>query len=190
MKIISLTENGTFTAKAKAYINNDKKHFNIIHGAKGFWEYRLGIVDSYAKPENENDELILDKDNYIIKPVMSKALNDYYKDARGNNVYNVAEGNAEINNDCLVLWTIPNKRYINVNFKVEGLCEVIAIGENGIERPDAKYISPAPVVEIYGSCTLTWTAEKLDGTKIRQVIKYNYREGSFNTGVVEELTEG
>ena len=190
MKIVSLTENGVGKVVAKAYVNNNSKHFNIIHGSKGFWEYRIGIFDNYAKPENEDDILELNKENYIIKPVMSRANDDFYKDARGNIVYNLTEGNDDINHDCLVLWTIPNKRYTDVTYLVKGQCDVIAVAEHGIERPNNVYRSPSPVVEIFGSSELIWTAKKANGDKVRQSVKYNYKSGEFIIGAVEEITQG
>ena len=84
----------------------------------------------------------------------------------------------------LLLWEIPNKRYINVSFETDGDCHIVGSGETGSIRDGIEYISPAPVLEIFGSCTLKWWGYDKHSNLVKQEITFDYPNSQWNIKAV------
>lgn len=182
MKIMKLTSMTIAAAVAVVHANKSKnrRYFNIRHGSSGkdLWVYVCGLDVNYFSPKNTSDALTLDADNYILTPVIRRK--EPVKDIKDNVIYNITIDNMiHHKKDYLVFWEIPNKNYTTVTYTINGKCSEIGKGITGKERNDKIYSSPAPVLEIYGSCSLYWEGIDEAGNKDFQTITYNYDENRW-----------
>jgi len=190
MEIKKLTWTGIEPMKAQAFYNNkgDRLFFNVKHGTEGkLFGYWLGRVSpKIAKPKDISDTYVFDKNNYVLIPNRDKVTGNINKDKLGNNIYSIGIDYSTIHqNDIILFWEIPNKNYKDVNFEINGDANLIGMAYNGKDRGDDNlHISPAPVVEIYGNCTLTWKAININNDEIYQTAKYNYNNGVWEISPV------
>ncbi len=133
-------------------------YYNLIHGNKEGWEYRLS-VDSRIAKVRECPEFKLDKNYYILRPLKRNGVPS--KDKKGN-LYQVISRDFDTThkNNILLLWEI-NTKYTDVLYHVKGFVSKIGEGFNNE--------TPAPVLELYGDCTLTIKA-KLNDKVVREEI--------------------
>jgi len=189
MKIVKLTGLGIGSVTAQVYKNTKgKMYFNISHGTKGkdLFVWKCGLRDGRFTPKSEGDTLELNDNNYIIRNVLDKNK-QVMKDVNGNLLYNIDIDYMENHkNDLLVLWEIPNKNYKECRYTVTGDVDVIGEGKTGKIRGDKKFISPAPVLEIYGDCELVWSAVDKNNKGYKQIFKYDYAENKWSINPVEE----
>ena len=191
MKFIKLTAFKQEAVVAKIYYHkkNGKMYYNVKHGSSKttnntneLWSYSFGLSKSYFPVSEENPELVLKDDDYVITTV--KIDGEVIKDKKGNVLYNISKDDNNVHKkDIILLWEIPNKNYIDVKYVAEGTCTILGEGISGKERGDVIYSSPAPVIEILGDVTLTWTGRYYDNNtykKVSQVIKYNYANNSWD----------
>ena len=175
MRIFKLTKTGLTGAVAEAhYIKKNKQLVYVVkHGSSGnnlgYWMGRIST--KVTVPNNINDVIKLDRNDYILTPVR---LNDkVIKDRLGNTIYNISIDRSSIySKDILLLWDIPNEDYVNVKYEITGKCSLIGEGTHGKDRGDIIYKSPAPILEIYGDCVLKWTAKDKDNNEYGQEISY------------------
>lgn len=180
MKILLLRDNIVSPATAIVRKNKtaNKLYFYIPHGTRlpGLFAYNMGVNYKDFAPKNENEELKLDGNNYIILPVRKD--DKIVTDSNNNTIYYVAKDyNTSHSDDIILFWEIPNKKYTDVEFKVSGEVEVIAKGFSGKQRGTELYKSPAPVLEIYGDCQFEWSG-KSDTGIVGQSIKYKYSDSN------------
>jgi len=132
---------------------------------------------------------VLDDNKYTLTPYRSGG--DICTDVLGNTNYSITlDYNTLHQRDLLVLWDIPNKNYIKVDYKVEGDSSKIGSGKNGRDRGDIVYVSPAPVIEIFGDAVLSWTGVTSDGTSHSQTSSYDYANGTWDIGRIKTTKKG
>ena len=189
MKVLKLTEFKISPAEAMLFTRKNeetgevKAYYNIEHGSfePGFKLYKCCLDNKYFKPNEGTSTLVLDKDNYILRPFRRDESNNIIR-------YMITISNLEyIKRDRLVFWEIPNKNYVKVNYELSGDVSVLGEGSVGKERDDFKYESPAPVLEIVGSCVLRWYAIDNQDREFEQVIEYDAGNDTWSIGVVKEI---
>jgi len=194
MKIVKLTWLGVESAKAQVYASkkNNTMYFNIKHGSSGRqFGYWLGRVShKVGVPNSIGDELILDKDNYVLISTLNKDTNEVSIDKLGNVIYTIGVDYSTIHNkDLIVLWEIPNKNYTKVDYTVNGDVNIIGKATSGKDRGNKMYKSPAPVLEIYGDCELRWTAVNNSNEVIEQKVFYDYANSSWDISPINKTKE-
>lgn len=195
MRIAKLTTSALTPVEAVAVANKhdkEKLYFNVKHGTKGksdvFWVYSCGVSTECAKPSSLEDICSLDKDNYILKQIRVKGK--VLKDRNDNALYNIhSDNNLCHKRDLIVFWEIPNKYYHDVTFDIKGDVKLLGSGKTGYVRDDIQYISPAPVLEIYGNASLTWRAIDLENRIIAQKIEFVNGDPIINKIETEYLKE-
>lgn len=185
MRIMKLTGVTVKPATAGIYVSKktQQKYFNIWHGARGMKTWCCGLNKRLFNPDDTKElTLELVDNDYAIKQV------DGLSNPNGRPFYSIYKDTVETHlNDILLLWEIPNKRYTEVTYSISGEAHVIGEGETGSNRDNISYISPAPVLEIYGSCTLVWAGKNTDNQSISQTITYDYATAQFNINPMELL---
>lgn len=190
MKIKRLTDAGASPAIADVYIDPDtkKKHFNLVHGIKGadLWKWYAGIDPNYI--DTNTDKLVLDQDNYCLTPVMRGGK--HMMDKKNNKCYNIAtDNNPSHCTDVLLLWNIPSRSYRNISYSISGDVSLIGEGYNGKSTSDRVITAPAPVLEIFGDCEISWSGINNSGAMVKQQIKYHYHTEQWDINPVELKTE-
>lgn len=179
MRILKLTDLKILPMEAYLYSRVKdgvtKKYYNIKHGSeeKGFKVYKCLLDKVYFNPELLNDNpLILKDDNYCLKQFISKDKN--------NKQFVISVSNVETyKRDILVFWEIPNFNFTDVEYTLTGNVSEVDHGIIGKYRPNAIYKSPAPVLEIYGSCKLSWKAISDTNIEYSQTIEYDITKDSW-----------
>ena len=192
MKIVKLTWLSVESAKAQVYTSkkNGSMYFNIKHGSSGkqFGYWLARVSPRVSKPNEISEELILDKDNYVLRPTHRD--DNVLTDKLGNVIYTIDIDYSTIHNrDLIVLWEIPNKNYTKVEYFVEGDVNIIGKATSGKDRGDKVYKSPAPVLEVYGDCVLSWLADNTEGVRIKQKVFYDYANGSWDITPINKVSE-
>lgn len=187
MKIIKLTSSivSKVIASTVKNKNKTKEYYNIKHGGRGegLHTYKMGMDERIFKVDKS--ELILNDDNYILIPIYRQKKQ--LKDKADNFMYYISTDQMEDHkNDHIVFWEIPNKFYTDVKYEITGDVNTIACGTIGRSRGNVNYTSPAPILEVYGECTLSWTAIDNNGRKLEQV--FTFEDGKWNIGTVN-ITE-
>jgi len=167
MKIMKLTTSVLLPVTAEVVTNKSKDNslfYNIKHGGRGsgLFTYTIGVDKRLFKPTGTHDKLHLIDNNYIMLPIYENKK--HKTDSKGNYLYFISTDTMEDHkNDYIILWEIPNKFYSNVTFKTYGDVRVIGEGLLGRSRGIENYTSPAPVLEVFGNCTLEWSATDENG---------------------------
>jgi len=188
MKILRLTDSVVTNAEADIYVDPLTKHkyFNLAHGTKGpaTWKWYAGVDPSYF--DKEGVTLVFDRDSYNLAPIYKAGKP--VSDKKGNLCYNVIiDNDPSHRKDVVLLWSIPARTYTNVEYSISGSAQEIGLGVFGKSRGINSIIIPAPVVEIFGNCTLTWSAMNSDNVTIMQSITYNHYDTSWDIGSLETL---
>lgn len=133
-------------------------YYNLIHGDKEGWEYRLS-VDSRITKVKEGVTYKLDKNYYVLRPITKNGKP--LLDNKGN-AYQVISRDFDTahKNNMLLLWELPPE-YNDAKYHIKGFANEIGLGYHGKV--------PAPVLEIYGDCTLTCIGE-MNNKVIKEVI--------------------
>jgi hypothetical protein len=177
MKIKKLDILGISTAEAKVYKSIDNKlYFNIKHGnlGKDTWCYSLSFNRKLFIPKDEKDVIKLNNNNYDLKVILDKNKN-IKKDKKNNILYSITVNDIKDHiRDIILLWEIPNKEYINVEYEIKGNGKTLIEASRGKERPNGTYITPAPVIEITGDVELYWSGYDKNDNKISQSVYYNF----------------
>lgn len=188
MKIFNLSFNGIKPAIAVArYKYNKRKdeekdlRFCIQHGSHGknTWCAEFFITESLI-PKDKDDTLELKDNIYTLKVKRDKNNNKPIKDRLNNNVYTISinKENLMLDTDQIVFWNIPVGIYTDVGYKITGSVTELCKGINGKFMLDQFYTSPAPVLNVYGDCSLEWFAkDKRKNKQYRQTISYNEKTG-------------
>jgi hypothetical protein len=179
MRILKLTEFTIKPAIASVFISkkNQQKYFNLWHGSRGLKVWGCGMNKRTFNPTDfpDKESIELKDNNYVITPIPGLT------NPGGKPFYSIYTDNVESHtNDVLLLWEIPNKRYTNVTYVTSGDCHVVGSGETGSVRDDIEYISPAPVIEIFGSCVLAWKGYDINNNIISQEITFDYPNSQWN----------
>lgn len=196
MRILKLDALNTSPMVATIYSKNSKVYYNIKHGDTGYESKPLsyGIDKKILDPKlNKNEPFILlNKSNYTIKPIYKKNIGKV-QDTNGNDIYLVsADNNNSHVEDILLFWEIPNKNYKNVIYTLNGDCTKLGQSITKKERGNDTFITPAPVIEIFGECVLMWSGDSQDNKNVSQVIKI-YKENDkliFNIEPIKTTNKG
>lgn len=164
MRILTLTSEGIKPAVATVFKDKDKSHYNIKHGSRGKDTHVLsyGLDKTFFDPVKlDQSTYELKDDNYILIPIKKDGIQ--VKDRNGNCLYSISIDNVRNHKkDAILILEIPNNNYTEVNFTTTGNVSVLGQGIIGKTRSDKLYSSPAPILEIYGDCVLTWTGKNGD----------------------------
>lgn len=192
MKILKLSHIDIGTAKAVPTndIKNGKIYFNLTHGTVGkqLWMWLASLDYKFFKPEEHTGTLELVGDDYVIRPIYKHGK--MLKDKKGNVHYSISKDQmTNHTNDVLLLWEIPNYGCANISYTTNGMVSVLGEGSTGRERGKDTLSAPAPILEIYGDATLTWTGSNTNKS-YTQTIKYDIHKKSWDIKPVEtkELT--
>lgn len=191
MRICKITNNEVKSVVARTVKSKDDKlYYNISFGSKGckknnkLWELYMLLDVKYFKPETIQDTMVLDQDNYSLRPFKNKD-GEVIKDKMNNDLYVLTQDDASFNKrDVLLFWEIPNFNESKVNYKIEGNHTVIGEGRLGRERGKMTYSSPAVVVELIGDCILSWESENYN-----QKIVFDYKKNNFEIGIINNKKE-
>lgn len=188
MRIVKLLDHKLENAVATVFENNKnhKLYFNLEHGnniVKNVSHvYRISISTNFIKPEKTTDKYELKEDTFCITPLKIKGVN--IKTRNGYQIYILKQTTGNMSDsDMLVFWHISNKKFLKgeINYSVEGDVSVIGEGAYASERGDNIFYMPAPVLEIYGNCTLKWEGiESNTRRKYGQIITYNFIDDKFD----------
>lgn len=178
MKMLKLTSLCVMPVFANIYIGkkNQVKYFNIMHGSRDFAVWSCGMNKRLFNPDHYPDvtKLELSDNNYTLVPVETA------KNPENKQFYAVYSDNVESHtSDIILFWEIPNKRYTDIEYSFTGSCRELGKGETGMSRDGIVYKSPAPVLEIYGDVTLTWTGKDMQGRSLSQTVTYEYATASW-----------
>lgn len=183
MRLFKLTPTKIDIVKALANGKNDNLYYSVPHGNRGngLYCYYMSIAATYAKPEKRSDTLELTGDTFFLKPIRDKKTKKITRDNKNNVLYYIGKENSfKEDNAILLFWHIPYTGYQDIQFKISGACDVIAIGTAGKERGDVSIKAPAPIIEITGSCQLVWSALRIsDQVQIEQTITYDLITDNF-----------
>lgn len=187
MRVVRLSDHKLENAIATVFENNKNKklYFNLEHGnnlVKNVSSvYRISINAKFFKPEKITDRYEFKENTYCLVPLKNRGTN--FKTKSGNQVYILGKTDGNMSDsDMLVFWYISNKKFLkeNISYKLEGDVTLIGEGMYATERGDNVFCMPAPVLEIYGNCTLSWEGiENNTGKRCGQVITYNYANDRF-----------
>lgn len=177
MEVIKLMPGGlTEPGIARPYkcAANGKLYYNIVNGTSetGFNKYVIYLREKdFRDLSNLNkSSILLDRKDYVIKPVYLG--NTVAKDESGNVKYNLHLNKFDsVYKTSLVIWEIPNFHYEDVKFEViSGNVEVLGQGTNGINRDGRAYTSPAPILEVEGDVTISWSGKDRRGNMVGEVL--------------------
>lgn len=173
MRVMKLTHEEATIAEAFVIENPKSKqlYFNIWHGmrATNFWSYVCGLDHKLFAPECKNETLKLENNNFVLKPVIKKGT--FVKDNKGNVLYCLTTDNdPKHRKDILLFWEIPNYNFFNVKYTVTMKAGILGEGSAGKVRGENVLLSPYPVIEILGDCTLSWMADDIEGNRYFQNI--------------------
>lgn len=205
MKILRLRNNKVApcvaycSAQYKSGVNKDKLSFMIQHGNYGehSWCLRTYLHRDTFPPTKSGDTLVLDKNNYTFK-VQRRAIKDknnktieseFTKDNRGNYIYMVDKDEISLyNNNIILFWDIPITTCDDVEYQLEGNVRTLADGEYAKEYLDSVLVVPAPILEIYGDCKLSWSGlDSVRNIKYKQSITYNYNRDEWDSTNIEKI---
>ncbi len=185
MKMLKLTGLGVSPVYATIYVGKrtQVRYFNIMHGSRDFKVWSCGMNKHLFNPDNYGHDITkleLSANNYTLRPIQTA------KNPGETQFYAVYSDNVDSHTtDTVLFWEIPNKRYTNVNYTFEGSCREIGCGETGMVRDGTSYMSPAPVLEIYGDVTLEWTGIDMQGKNLSQTIHYEYATSTWKIPPIE-----
>lgn len=190
MRIEELSTGGVKPAIAvvRRNINNKTLSFNIMHGSfgtgLGFWSARLN--GRFGRPTSESDMITLDKNTYDLYAVRNGS-NQVMKDVLDNTLYGVTDNRVQGDSrGVIILWRIPNVNYSEVSYSLVGMCSELGSGWNGKDRGDVIYKSPAPVVEVFGDCILSWEAKTSSGETVKHVSTYDSNKETWDIRYVND----
>lgn len=199
MKILRLAHNAInpAVAVAKIDVRKDEKllRFMVTHGSfgKDTWGMNFHITNNLGLPKNKDDKLVLKENNYTFKAVIDRTKGKPIMDKAGNKLFTISKSKDydSLDNDQIVLWSIPVGIYTDVKYTITGSVTEVAKGINGKWLLDKFYTAPAPVLSIFGNCTLEWDAKDVrKGILHKQVITYDEIKGWQINGVhTEEIQD-
>lgn len=164
-------------------VNADKMVYTLAIGSPGtnLWLYYMTIGKSILKNiEGTPEEIVLDKNSYIIRPIRD-ANKNIIKDKKGNVRYRIEEDvNATYKNDMILFVELPNRNYVDIQHKLEGSVTLLAEAWAGKERQDTTFRSPALALEVTGDFKLVYTAKDQNGNVVTGVMSYDYARKTFN----------
>lgn len=163
----------------------DILYFTVLHGGQGagLHQCRFGVDKLIGVASTITDTMKLMDNDYILLPVTKTG--EPKRDREGNIIYYFSKDSIDIHrDDDIIFWEIPNNYYYDVSFHTDGDVNLIAEGRNGKIR-EHEYISPAPVLEVYGDCTLRWEGTNKSGKRVGQ--KITRINGNWTVGVIGEL---
>lgn len=173
MKILRLTTDGLLEPlTAQPIEKNDTIYYNIFHGSKTCWEFRCAVDSRIATPKI-NKDLILKEDHFIFRYLKDKDDKEIL-DQVGNK-YIVISKNSDPSHklDTLLFWDIEHP-VTNIEFTINGFANEIGRGYNGTETIK----SPAPVLEIYGDCELSYTGQ-INDKNVAITYLYDYNNSTL-----------
>lgn len=182
MLIQLYTDYAIKAAVARRYRSNsigDKIVYTVPIGSTGsdLWVYYMTLGRSITNnlDTSKTEEVVLDKDNYTIKPIKNKD-GEIIKDKKGNIRYRIEIDNSSaFKNDTILFMELPNKNYIETDYTIEGNAVVLAKAYIGKERASAIFKSPALVLEVTGDFKLKYKAKGQDGKLSSIVFTYDYK---------------
>lgn len=197
MRIIGLNNNGETSVSATIYSDtrNNKKYYNLLHGGirnnGKTYPWKCGVdAKLFPVTDTSPESLLLDNDNYTLIPAIKNKKQ--IMDINNNYVYMLSQdNNATHQHDILVLWEIMNNYYTDISYTIDGSCDIIGnavIGRfkgysGGTGRSSAKlYMATAPVLLVYGDCTLKWVGVNEDGSSHQQEFIYKKVNNKFIIG--------
>ena len=186
MRLLKLTQYAIQNVKPSIYKSaSNKLYYNIILGSKPPHGRTTTIkLDSLLFDPVKQEDLILENDNYILKPYIRN--NKVDKDSHGNTNFVLTQDNNGVHKrDILVLWEIPNNRYTNVRYHIEGEVNILSRAISGKTSNDQKFTSPYLLLEVYGSCNLEWTGLDKDNRLVKQTVDYNEYPETWDIGIAQ-----
>lgn len=199
MRIKRLSLRDILPAVARSVVTNrnkgtDKKLGYVLrHGTfsggkdktNGGFAITTYLGDRKFKPQIEGEELRLDGDNWVLTPMLKKQEDGTYTpmlDKQGNVIYIInKEEYLGFNTDTVVFWDIPFGTYTDVHYELEGSVRELACGYTSKWYLDTNILIPAPMLEVFGSCTLKWSAVDIKKKQlITQTITYDLGNDEWN----------
>ena len=189
MKILKLVGYDITTPTARVYKSKDNKsYFNLSHGKRGsgLWNWVATIDTSIGQPKNDDDVLLLDRNDYVIIPCTKQ--NKPVKDLKGNISYNVTCEHDDVDNDIMLLWTPTTKHFKDVKIEITGGVDEIGMAYYGKHYKTESYSIPSPILILFASATLSWTGTDYNNNKYKQTITYNpYDKEPWDIGNITKL---
>jgi hypothetical protein len=190
LKIVKLStaETTTVTAVVPSRKKQDKLSYEIQHGSRGntLWMWTANLSYQHFNPKGIADTLELTGDNYFLKTLYKDG--NPTSDKQGNINYLITTDNMHNHKkDILLLWEIPNiNNDKELEYTTSGMVSELGLGFTGRERGSAIGRTAAPVLEIVGDCTLTWTTRS-DTHIISQTIKYDYVKSNWDIEPIKKV---
>lgn len=186
MLIQLYTDYAIKAAVARRYRSNsigDKVVFTVPIGSSGsdLWVYYMTLGKSITNTidSNKTEEIVLDKNNYTIKPIKNKD-GEIIKDKKGNIRYRIEIDNSSaFKNDMILFMELPNKNYVETEYELEGNAVILAKAYIGKERASVIFKSPALVLEVTGDFKLKYKAKDQDGKIVNVLFTYDYKNSTL-----------
>lgn len=183
MRFLKLNSGGFHTPIAKATKYKDNLVYNYTHGfnVPGYDKFHIHLSKRDFKPTSLEDVLPLDKDYYVLSPLKYKDGN-LAKDKHNRQRYCVfIDENKYHSGDIVLFWEVPNRNYENIVYKVEGSVDILVDLNIEITRNNKTIVTPNPILLVYGSCKLYWSAN-IGSEVVKQEIVYDYSIDEWSTG--------
>jgi hypothetical protein len=150
MRIISISISGVRPVTAtKARAKSGAEYWTLTHGeeGRGRWQIRIPLAArEFPVPADAGDHFPLDGEYKLV------GLNK--QDPRGNPLYLLVRGQED--GQQLVLWSLSPGYRGGAVYEVEGLAEIIALGEQAQGTAGRMGGAACPVVLVTGPCRLAW----------------------------------
>ena len=168
MKIKKLTSDGLLEPLTAIPVErNEKLYYNVFHGDPKCWEFRCS-VDSRIATVKLNKPLLFDADHYVIKEIKDKDGKNIL-DQIGNSYFVISKNKCLTHKtDLLLFWDISHTLK-EVTYTIGGFAKEIGKGYTGYKDNHI----PAPVIEVYGDCKLSYSGIDED-KNIKVTYDYHY----------------
>lgn len=169
--------------------------YNLRLGSTGdkTWEYVLLFDKRQFNPKEITDKLLLENNNYVIKPIKEKQSDGKFtlkKDGKNNVHYVVSEDSSSFHKkDLILIWELPNRNFTKIEYKIKGPHNVLAEAIAGKERSKETFTSPIVLLELLGDCELSWVGIQDTGDILEQNIIFKYETGQFTINLIKPKGE-
>lgn len=186
-------------SQPEATVFKNKKTGDLFYNLRlgttgdGTWEYVLLFDKRTYIPTNVSDKLVLDGNNYIIKPLKTKdqeGKHQLIKDGQDNVQYIVSEdGSSFHKKDLILVWELPNRNFTKIDYNIKGSHNILATAITGKERNGKTYVSRIVLAELLSDCELHWEGEQDTGDILEQTISFKYETGQFTINLIKSKGE-
>lgn len=170
MKIVTITSDGVVPAIAK--VTKNKKNSNMYYNLRlGNYAIRpvgsppnilpIGISKDIAVPTTFKDRLLLDRDDYVLLPIVKGG--NHITNKAGSYLYYLDTSETAPLKEMLAIVSVPMYNFTDVTISQDGMVNEIARGYSIKMVGDITYSSPQILFELFGKGTIKWRGVNSQG---------------------------